>query len=98
MFIALGYASVRQEPFDPRNVVATYIGVALYLILFFGYMIYERFGEGKTTHFIPSSEVDLASDAVWEPGQGDQIRAQDEKDSEKKESSMKLAFSRVLQP
>ena len=61
-------------------------------------MIYERFCEGKTTHFVPSSEVDLASDAVWEPGKGDQIRAQDQKDSEKKGSSMKLAFSRILQP
>ena len=77
--------------------VATYIGVALYITLYFGYTIYERFCEGKTTHFVPISEVDLVSDAVWEPGQGDQIRAQDRKDSEKKESSMKLAFSRVFQ-
>ena len=78
--------------------VATYIGVALYIFLFFGYMTYERVCQGKKTHFVPSSEVDLASDAVWEPGQGDQIRAQDQKDSEEKESSMKVAFSRVLQP
>jgi amino acid permease len=77
-------------------VVATYIGVALYAVLFLGYMIYERFCEGKTRHFVPSAEVDLASDAVWEPGQGDKIRAQDQQDSEKKESSMNLAFARVL--
>ena len=81
-----------------QNVVATYIGVALYITLYFGYTIYERFCKGKTTHFVPISEVDLASDAVWEPGQGVQILAQDLKDSETKESSMKLAFSRVLQP
>ena len=81
-----------------QNVVATYIGVALYIILFLGYMIYERFWEGKTTHFIPKSKVDLASDAVWEPGQGDQIRAQDQKESEEKVSSMKLAFSKVFRP
>ena len=61
-------------------------------------MIYERIYKGKMTLFVPSSEVDFVSDAVWEPGQGEQIRAQDRKDSEKKESSMKLAFSRVLQP
>ena len=67
--------------------------MALYIILFLGYMIYERFYEGKMTHFVPSSEVDLVSDAVWGPGQGDQIRAQDLKDSEMKMSSMKLAFS-----
>jgi len=92
MFIALGYASVRQEPFNPQNVVATYIGVALYIILFFGYTIYERFYEGKTKHFIPSSEVDLASDAVWEPGQGDLIRAQDKKDSEKEGVFYEISF------
>ena len=78
--------------------VATYIGVALYVILYSGHTIYERFYEGKTRHFVPKSEVDLVSDAVWEPGRGDQIRAQDQKESEEKESSMKLAFSRVLQP
>ena len=61
-------------------------------------MIYERVFEGKTTHFVPSSEVDLVSDAVWGPGQGDLIRAQDQKDSENKVSSMKVAFSRVLKP
>ena len=61
-------------------------------------MIYERVFEGKTTHFVPISEVDLVSDAVWEPGQGDLIRAQDQRDSENKVSSMKVAFSRVLQP
>ena len=60
--------------------------------------MYERFCKGKTTHFVRTTEVDLASDAVWEPGQGDQIRAQDQRESEKKVSSMKVAFSRVLQP
>ena len=55
-------------------------------LYFFDYKLYERFCEGKTTHFVPSSEVDLGSDVVWEPGQGDQIRAQDQKDSETKES------------
>ena len=60
--------------------------------------MYERFCKGKTTHLVRSTEVDLASDAVWEPGQGDQIRAQDQRESEKKVSSMKVAFSRVLQP
>ena len=57
-----------------------------YITLFFEYMIYERFCEGKTTHFLPSSEVVLSSDAVREPEQGDRIRAQDQKDSETKES------------
>jgi len=84
MFIALGYASVQQQPFDPRNVVATYIGVALYVILFCGYLVYERFYLGKNQHFIPKCEVDLVTDAVWKPGEGDIVRAQDRKESDEK--------------
>ena len=61
-------------------------------------MVYERFYKGKTTHFVRKSEADLVSNAVWEPGQGDKIRAQDKKDSEKKVSSMKTAIFRVLTP
>ena len=38
-------------------------------------MAYERFYKGKTTHFVRKSEADLVSNAVWEPGQGDKIRA-----------------------
>jgi len=57
-------------------------------------MTYERIFKGKTKHFIPKSEVDLVSDAVWEPGQGDQIRAQDLEESKKK--TAKSALSIVL--
>ena len=78
--------------------VATYIGVTVYIILFCGYLVYERFCEGKKRHFISKSEVDLATDAVWKPGDGDKIRAQDHKDSDKKKSSMISAWSRVLAP
>ena len=71
--------------------VATYIGVALYIILFCGYMVYERFYLGKKQHFIPKYEVDLATDAVWKPGEEDMVRAQDRTSSkeldEKKQSS-----------
>ena len=59
-------------------------------------MAYERVFEGKTKHFIPISEVDLVSDAVWEPGQGDRIRAQDLEESINRWPSMKLAISKVL--
>ena len=78
--------------------VATYIGVVLYIILFLGYMIYERFYEGKTTHFVPSSKVDLASKAVWEHGQGDLIRARDREESKKRKPSMTSALIMVLTP
>ena len=61
-------------------------------------MAYERFCKGKTTHFVLKCEVDLASDAVWEPGQGDRIRAQDLEESKHKSPSMKSALSKVLTP
>ena len=61
-------------------------------------MVYERFYEGKTTHFVPISKVDLASNAVWKPGQGDQIRARDLEESKKRKPSMKSALSIVLTP
>ena len=49
-----------------------------------------------TTHFTSKSEVNLTSDAVWEPGQGDQRHAQDLEESEKERPSMKEAFIRFL--
>ena len=58
----------------------------------------RKFYIGKTTHFIPKLKVDLASDAVWEPGKGDKMPAQDLEESKKKRPSMKSALSRVLIP
>ncbi|KAG1837510.1 amino acid permease, theoretically lysine-specific [Suillus subalutaceus] len=82
MFIAEGYSSVKEQPFEAKNVVATYIGVALYIILYLGYTIYERFGLGIRQHFVPLLEVDLQTDAVWKPGEGAMIRDHDDKDEE----------------
>ena len=76
--------------------VATYIGVALYLILFCGYLVYERFYLGKNRHFRPKHEVDLATDAVWKPGEGDMVRAQDNNlELDVNKSSMKSALART---
>ena len=80
------------------SILPVFSMVALYIILFCG-VAYEKFYKGETNHFIPKSEVDLASDAVWKPRQGDQRRAQDLKESKKEKPSMKLALSsRVLTP
>lgn len=57
--------------------VATYIGVALYIILYCGYSVYERFVLHRSTHFVPLREVDLVTDAVWGPGEGEEVRAGD---------------------
>ncbi|KAG2738095.1 hypothetical protein P692DRAFT_20842171 [Suillus brevipes Sb2] len=74
MFIAEGYSAVKEQPFEAKNVAATYIGVALYIVLYSGYTIYERFGLGIRQHFVPLLEVDLQTDAVWKPGEGTIIR------------------------
>lgn len=82
MFIAEGYSAVKKQPFEAKNVIATYIGVALYIVLYFGYTIYERFGRGVRQHFVPLLEVDLQTDAVWKPGEGAMIRDHEGKDEE----------------
>ena len=53
-------------------------------------MVYERAFKGKTKHFILMSEVDLVSDAVWGPGQGDRIRTQawDLEESKNKQTAL----------
>jgi amino acid permease len=62
------------SPHSCQNVAATYIGVALYIVLYSGYTVYERFGLGIRQHFVPLLEVDLQTDAVWKPGEGAIIR------------------------
>jgi amino acid permease len=64
-----------------QNVVATYIGVALYILLYSGYTIYERFYLKCTTYFVPTHEVDLITDAVWGPGEGAAILEKDDESS-----------------
>jgi len=100
MAAALGYSSVIQKPFDYRNILSTYVILALYITLFCGYMAYERIFERKTKHFISKLEVDLVTDAVWgpDPAERDQILAQDKEDSINKRPSMKAAIIKVLTP
>jgi amino acid permease len=73
-----------QQPLYPS--VTTYIGVMLYIVLFCGYVGYEKFYLGKNQHFIPKFEVDLVTDAVWKPGEGDVVHMQDHKESDEKKS------------
>ncbi|KIK13602.1 hypothetical protein PISMIDRAFT_118633 [Pisolithus microcarpus 441] len=77
MFIAEGYAAVKEQPFNPRNVVATYVGVTLYLLLYIGYVVYERLVLDERQHIIPLLKVDLDTDAVWKRGEGLQVRQRD---------------------
>ncbi|THH29789.1 hypothetical protein EUX98_g4389 [Antrodiella citrinella] len=86
MFAAQGYAAVRGETFDPRNVVATYIGVALYAVLYVGYTLWERFlvSPRPACHFVPLHQVDLDTDAVWRKGEGELVRERDREEKEAK--------------
>jgi amino acid permease len=58
-------------------VIATYIGVTLYIILYFGFTLWERFHQTKRPHFVPLLDVDLETDAVWISGQGATTRERD---------------------
>lgn len=94
MFISEGYSAVKVQPFSARvslrvacqyasltsrqNVVATYIGVALYIVLYVGYVAYERFGLGKRQHLVPLLSVDLETDAAWKAGDAVRLREEDE--------------------
>jgi amino acid permease len=54
-----------------KNVIAAYIGVILYIAFFVGYTVYELLTDGKKPFLVPLDEVDLVTDAVWKPGDGD---------------------------
>ncbi|KIK99020.1 hypothetical protein PAXRUDRAFT_133022 [Paxillus rubicundulus Ve08.2h10] len=78
MFAAEGYSAVKEQPFDIKNVIATYIGVVLYIVLYAGYTAYEWFALGRRQHFVSLIDVDLDGNAVWKRGDGARIRGQDE--------------------
>jgi amino acid permease len=61
-----------------QNVVATYIGVVLYIVLYVGYVAYERIGLGRRQHLVPLLEVDLETDAAWKAGDAAHFREEDE--------------------
>lgn len=61
-----------------QNVVATYIGVVLYIVLYAGYVAYERFGLGRRQHLVPLLGVDLETDAAWKAGDAARFREEDE--------------------
>ena len=83
MFIAEGYSTVVQEPFEVRNVVGTYIGVGVYVVLYGGYAVWERVWCGGREHFVPVGKVDLDTDAVWARGEGTRIREMEREEREK---------------
>lgn len=84
MFAAEGYSAVKSEPFNPRNVVATYLGVIFFMFLYLGYTIYERVFINPPYHIIPLAEVDLDTDAVWKKGEGEMVRQQDRDEDERR--------------
>ncbi|RDX47758.1 hypothetical protein OH76DRAFT_1353813 [Lentinus brumalis] len=95
MFAAQGYASVVQQPFSARNVVATYIGLAVYIACYIGYWLWERFWLKKTQHMVPLMEVDLDTDAVWGPGDGVRIREEEAEEREKRDAADEAQGKRV---
>lgn len=50
----------------------------LYIVLYVGYVAYERYGLEKRQHLIPLLEVDLETDAAWKAGDAARFREEDE--------------------
>jgi len=73
-------------------VVATYIGVTLYIILYSGYTLWQRFYEKIPHHFVPLLEVDFETGAVWEPEQGAAIRERDRLENEARRQEEKKTW------
>ncbi|KAI0677739.1 amino acid permease-domain-containing protein [Trametes maxima] len=78
MFVAQGYSSVVKTPFSVQNVVATYIGVAVYIVCYVGYSLYEWLWLRERRHMVPLLEVDLDTDAVWQRGDGERLHKEEE--------------------
>ncbi len=78
-----------------QNVVATYIGLAVYIACYIGYWLWERFWLKKTQHMVPLMEVDLDTDAVWGPGDGVRIREEEAEEREKRDAADEAQGKRV---
>jgi len=77
MFAGEGWTAVATQPFNWRTVVATYIGVALYAVLYGGFSAYEKWYLKREFLVVPIHEIDLDTDAVWKRGEGELIRQQE---------------------
>ncbi|KAM5542466.1 hypothetical protein V8D89_003925 [Ganoderma adspersum] len=86
MLAAEGYASAVAQPFDYMNILATYIGVAVFVATYVGWTAYEFFWLRKSQHFVPLLDVDIDTDAVWGPGDGVRVRAEDQAAREKRDA------------
>ncbi|CDO77231.1 hypothetical protein BN946_scf184747.g44 [Trametes cinnabarina] len=85
MFAAQGYSAGIAQPFSAQNIVATYLGLVVYIVCYLGYWIYERFWLKQTTHLVPLMDVDLDTDAVWPAGGGARVREQEQEAREKRD-------------
>ena len=67
--------------------VATYIGLAVYIACYIGHWLYELLWLRTTQHMVPLIEVDLDTDAVWAPGEGARVRAEEAERREKRDAA-----------
>lgn len=73
--------------------MATYIGVAVYILLYVGYAIYDRFVLRSPYHFVPTLKVDLETDAVWKRGEGESIKQRESEAERTKDEGEALSYS-----
>lgn len=58
VIVSEGYTAAVEQPFDPRNIVATYIGLALFIVLYVGFKVIKR------SKWIKLENVDLKTGSV----------------------------------
>ena len=56
-------------------------------MLYIGYAVYERLVVRRPYHFVPLAIVDLDTDAVWRPGEGQLIREREREAMRRREEA-----------
>lgn len=56
-------------------------------MLYIGYAVYERRVLRRPYHFVPLAIVDLDTDAVWRPGEGQLIREREREAMRRREEA-----------
>lgn len=65
------------------DVVAVYIGLAFFIVLYVGYSIYHKVKNPAEPHFIPLMQCDFESGAVWSRGGGVAMKEEEAEEKRK---------------
>ncbi|SCV72000.1 BQ2448_4694 [Microbotryum intermedium] len=82
MFGAQGWAATTYEDGKmAQDLVAVYIGLVYFIILFVGYCLWHKFWiKSELPLLVPLLECDFDTGAVWGAGEGQSVKAQDDEE------------------